>query len=86
MGSAVSPVLKVCSNPETYRRMRGDMDVDAGRLIEGRGTLEEIGPGDFGLVQRTAQGEPTKSEALGHQEFVLTYKSFEPLGPACFPA
>ena len=32
------------------------------------------------------EGEPTKSEALGHQEFILTYKSFEPLGPACFPS
>ena len=31
------------------------------------------------------RGEPTKSEALGHQEFVLGYKPFEPLGPACFP-
>jgi altronate hydrolase len=31
-------------------------------------------------------GRKTKSEALGHQEFVLTYKSFEPLGPACFPS
>ncbi len=86
VGSAVSPVLKICSNPETYRRMRGDMDVDAGRLIEGRGTLEEIGQEILGLVLHTALGEPTKSEALGHQEFVLTYKSFEPLGPACFPA
>jgi hypothetical protein len=28
---------------------------------------------------------PTKSEALGHQEFILTYKRFEPLGPACLP-
>jgi altronate hydrolase len=22
---------------------------------------------------------------MGHQEFVLTYKSFEPIGPACMP-
>ena len=29
--------------------------------------------------------EPTRSECLGHQEFVLTYKSFEPSGPGCFP-
>jgi len=36
-------------------------------------------------VQRVGNGEPTKSEALGHQEFILTYKSFEPLGPACLP-
>jgi hypothetical protein len=28
----------------------------------------------------------SKSEALGHQEFILTYKQFEPIGPACLPA
>jgi altronate hydrolase len=33
-----------------------------------------------------ANGTKTKSEALGHQEFVLSYKTFEPLGPACFPS
>ena len=40
----------------------------------------------YDLVQCGGNGEPTKSEALGHQEFILTYKSFEPLGPACLPA
>ena len=30
-------------------------------------------------------GQQTKSEALGHTEFILTYKSFEPIGPACLP-
>jgi altronate hydrolase len=29
--------------------------------------------------------EATKSEELGHTEFILTYKSFEPIGPACLP-
>jgi altronate dehydratase large subunit len=45
-----------------------------------------VGAEILALVERTARGQPTKSEALGHQEFVLTYKSFEPLGPACLPA
>ena len=27
----------------------------------------------------------TKSEELGHQEFILTYKSFAPIGPSCLP-
>jgi altronate hydrolase len=35
---------------------------------------------------RVSNGEQTKSEDLGHQEFILTYKSFEPIGPACFPS
>jgi altronate hydrolase len=86
VGSAISPVIKVCANPETYRRMADDMDVDAGRILEGRGTLDEVGREIVDLVTRVAGGEPTKSEALGHQEFVLTYKSFAPLGPACLPA
>jgi altronate dehydratase large subunit len=86
VGSAIAPVLKICANPETYRRLEDDMDVDAGRILEGRGTLDEVGAEILALVERTARGQPTKSEALGHQEFVLTYKSFEPLGPACLPA
>ncbi|MBM6397163.1 UxaA family hydrolase [Ochrobactrum anthropi] len=28
----MSPVIKVCANPETCRKLAGDMDVDAGRL------------------------------------------------------
>jgi altronate dehydratase large subunit len=85
VGSAVSPVVKVCANPETYRKLSDDMDVDAGRILEGRATLDELGREIFDLVLRTAAGEPTCSERLGHQEFILTYKSFEPIGPQCLP-
>ncbi|WP_454759888.1 UxaA family hydrolase [Caulobacter segnis] len=85
VGSAVSPVIKVCANPETYRKLTGDMDVDAGRIMEGRGTLDEVGDEIFDLVLAVAGGERTVSEALGHQEFILTYKAFDPIGPACLP-
>ena len=85
VGSAISPVIKVCANPETYRRMSDDMDVDAGRILEGRATLPEVGREVHDLVLDVANGAPTKSETLGHQEFILTYKSFEPLGPSCLP-
>jgi altronate dehydratase large subunit len=85
VGSAIAPVIKVCANPDTYKRMEDDMDVDAGRILEGRATLPEVGREIYELVQRVGNGEPTKSEGLGHQEFILTYKSFEPLGPACLP-
>jgi len=78
VGAALAPVIKVCANPETYRRLEDDMDVDAGRILEGRATLDEVG----------RDGAQTKSEALGHQEFILTYKTFDtdqPAGPACLP-
>ena len=86
VGSAISPVVKICANPETYRRMSDDMDVDAGRILKGRASLDEVGTEIRDLVVSLAQGGRTKSEELGHQEFILTYKSFEPLGPACLPA
>lgn len=85
VGSAIAPVLKVCANPETYRRMTDDMDIDAGRILEGAATLEQVGQETFASTLAVAQGRRTASEALGHQEFILTYKSFEPLGPACLP-
>jgi altronate hydrolase len=86
VGSAISPVIKVCANPETFRRMGDDMDINAGRILEGAATLDEVGDEVFQLALRVAAGQPTKSETLGHQEFVLTYKTFEPIGPSCLPA
>lgn len=86
VGSAISPVIKVCANPKTYARMEEDMDVNAGRMLEGKATLDEVGREIYDLTMRVANGAKTKSEELGHQEFILTYKTFEPLGPACLPA
>ena len=85
VGSAISPVLKICANPETYRRLSEDMDVNAGRILEGAGTLDEVGDEIYNRVLAIAAGEQTASESLGHCEFSLVYKSFEPIGPACLP-
>ena len=85
VGSAISPVIKVCANPETYRKLTDDMDIDAGRIMEGRATLDEVGAEITDLVLRVAAGEQSLSEQMGHQEFILTYKAFDPVGPACLP-
>jgi altronate hydrolase len=85
VGSAIAPVIKICANPETYRRLEEDMDVNAGRIIDEGASLRDVGDEIFALIQHVAAGRPTKSEELGHQEFVLGYKSFEPLGPSCLP-
>jgi altronate hydrolase len=85
VGSAVSPVIKVCANPDTYARLAEDMDVNAGSILTGGASLQQVGREIFEKVQAVAAGEPSCSEALGHREFVLTYKSFEPLGPNCLP-
>jgi altronate hydrolase len=66
--------------------MSEDMDLNAGRIIEGEASLDDLGAELFEMIIAVANGKPTASEALGHAEFSLVYKSFEPLGPACLPA
>ena len=85
VGSAISPVIKICANPETARRLAADMDVDAGRILEGEASLAEVGDEIFDCVTAVAGGARSVSEALGHREFILTYKAFDPIGPACLP-
>ncbi|QAY75708.1 UxaA family hydrolase [Sphingosinicella sp. BN140058] len=85
VGSAIAPVIKICANPETARRLAADMDVNAGRILDGEATLAEVGDEIYAEVVAVAGGARTVSEALGHQEFILTYKAFEPIGPSCLP-
>ncbi|MET3827330.1 altronate hydrolase [Sphingomonas sp. PvP055] len=85
VGSAISPIIKICANPETARRLADDMDINAGRILEGAATIEEVGTEIYERTLAVAAGERSVSEELGHQEFILTYKSFEPVGPACLP-
>lgn len=86
VGSAISPVIKIAANPDMYERLSADMDVNAGRIILGEASLDEVGQEIFDLVMSVAAGQQTCSEAMGHAEFILTYKSFEPIGPSCLPA
>ncbi|MBW4329648.1 UxaA family hydrolase [Stakelama sp. CBK3Z-3] len=85
VGSAISPVIKICANPETARRLAADMDVNAGRILDGEASIDEVGTEIYERTLAVAGGQQSVSEALGHQEFILTYKSFEPTGPACLP-
>jgi altronate hydrolase len=73
-GSAIGfptiPVLKIASNSNTYRRMRDNMDVNAGRIADGEASVAEVGHEIFDLLLRAASGDRTASERLGHHEFV----------------
>ena len=85
VGSALAPVIKIAANPEMYDRLHEDMDVNAGKIIDGTASLEDVGTEIYDQVISVAGGTLTKSEDLGHREFILTYKTFEPIGPACLP-
>ncbi len=72
-GSAIGfpsvPVLKIASNSAMYRRMTGNMDVNAGRIADGTASVEAVGREIFEALLRVASGEKTKAETLGHHEF-----------------
>ena len=42
-GSPVAPCLKISTNTETYERMTGDIDVDAGVILSGQETVRWMG-------------------------------------------
>ncbi|NVK32608.1 MAG: UxaA family hydrolase [Gammaproteobacteria bacterium] len=77
VGSAISPVIKIAANPQMYERLSGDMDINAGSILSGQTTLVEVGQQIVETIIAVAEGAETKSEALGHREFILTYKYFE---------
>lgn len=76
IGSAIAPVIKVCNNPETYRNMSDDMDVDAGRIIDTGATLDDVANDIVARIVEVATGQPSCGERLGHVEYALTYKRF----------
>jgi altronate hydrolase len=64
------PTIKVATNTPLYERMSDDMDINAGRILEGA-TLEEVGREISEAMIAVAGGEKTKSEAqgIGDEEF-----------------
>ncbi len=58
------PVIKICGNPETYDHMRHDMDLNAGVILTGLKTLEEVGEEAFAKLLRVLNGEMTKNESV----------------------
>ena len=65
------PTIKVATNTAMYERMESDMDINAGRILDGA-SVEEVGRGIFESILAVASGEKTKSEqhGLGDEEFV----------------
>ncbi|MCP4249617.1 MAG: UxaA family hydrolase [bacterium] len=80
VGQAVSPVIKVASNSEMYRRLAGDMDVNAGVAVQTPDGLQVVAEEIARVVARTAAGDPTRAEALGHMESYISDGYFKP-GP-----
>jgi altronate hydrolase len=71
-GCSIAPTIKVATTSDLFRRMKGDMDIDAGRVLED-GNIQKVASTMFRFVVDVASGQPTCSEQLG-----LGWEEFAP--------
>ncbi len=69
VGNGIVPVIKVTGNETTYNKMKDNIDINAGAVLDGRKTIEEAGEEIFQEICQVAQGKKTKAEIFGFSEF-----------------
>jgi altronate hydrolase len=71
-GSKPAPTIKLASNSPMYEKLKNDMDVNCGAVIDGDVDVPQMGQRIFDAILKHASGEKTKSEllGLGDNEFV----------------
>ena len=61
-GFPAVPVVKVCSNSTTFKNMPGDIDINAGTIIDADKSIEQVGQEIYELTMKVANGELTCAE------------------------
>ena len=70
-GNPIAPVLKISTNSPLAQRMEDIIDFDAGAVISGESTIEEMGDALLERVVEVASGQArTKAELLGQDDFI----------------
>ena len=72
LGCKPAPSIKIATNTDVFTRMREDMDLNAGGIVDGTATLPQVGDEIFETILAVASGRQTVSEELdlGADEFV----------------
>ena len=70
-GFKPTPSLKIATNTNMYNNLKEDMDINAGTIMDGINSIEEIGNQIFEELIEVASGKKTKSEIneYGDDEF-----------------
>ena len=69
MGSPIAPTIKIASNTQMYERMKDDMDINAGTVVDGQESLAQAGRRIYEEIVAVASGKLTKAEVMGHNDF-----------------
>jgi altronate dehydratase large subunit len=70
-GSPIAPTIKVATNTALFEKMNDNMDINAGTVITGEETVEQVGERIFAEMLAVASGKITKAEVLGHNDFSI---------------
>jgi len=70
-GNPIAPVMKISSNTQLYESMNDIIDFDAGPIISGEKSIDELGEELLNSVIEVASGKPTKSMKLEQHDFIL---------------
>ena len=71
MGSPVMPVIKICGNPKTSKKMSCNIDIDVGTVIEGRETLDEAAERIIKEIVEVVNGKMTAAEQKKMSGFAI---------------
>jgi len=70
-GNPVAPVVKISTNSSLATRMSDIIDFDAGPVITGESSIEQVSDSLLDFVLCVASGEVlTKAELLGQNDFI----------------
>ena len=70
-GNPLAPVIKITGNSNTFEKMKGNIDINAGGIVKGKQTIKEVGEEIFDEIIKVINGKTTKAEQLGHKEFSI---------------
>lgn len=68
-GSPIAPVIKIATNTPMFEKMRDNIDLNAGTIIEGKETVEEVAKRIFDEIALVCSGKLTKAEILKQHDF-----------------
>lgn len=68
-GSPIVPVIKISTNTPMFERMSENMDLNAGTVIEGKESVDEVGQRIYSEIGKVSSGKLTKAEILKQHDF-----------------
>ncbi len=68
-GLAIAPVIKVSTRTALKRQLPDLIDFDAGPIVDGFLSVDQVGQALFRKILSVANGEPVAAERFGHREF-----------------